>query len=1119
MSAAVPEPAVPLLDPDGPRSQVLASMTEHLTGPLAAGAVTEDWPLDAAGQARVTWARQPLVLLRLEQDLSLDALDVLVSATGIGSGPPPAPGTGGPGVVTGALVFAPFSERGACLPVWPLTGQPAAPDLWLKLAAAWLSSGGGRVTVPKAGLAGLLTPVLVQGTLGALQYLMAAEKASLRAAAREVSSVRLLALARSGSLDRHGADLSIPRFTDRLVTEPGPPPQISTGPRTEPDGLEPDADYRRRLASMRQWAVPTRAGALEAVNGPGAPADPPAGWLAGLGGTERIALAEETSPFVVGMRVISSAGPDARLAFLDGLRRDRLVWPLPSAGATAAYAARLLTAAQRADLDALGQLLRDGFAFSGQAAADPALAPGLARALALVARCRTELRIAGQLVVRRAQDPDGGNRYELGFGADLQLPKAAQAEAARQAALAWRPGAKTPRDLAGILAAAAQAAAAGPDPQLNWLLAACGLRSVVPVSAGALYVSHLPVAGLDIAGPGEAPAGGWSHIAALSASLSGELPEVVRYSRAARRAELLSVLPSGAEQIRAQLTAMPPFDVIVTVPGRHPVTPDLVLGYDRPAGTGLLYLTERGSLLPLRTLRGWRTSWSLIVAGRFGGQTRYGDLIFFERATGTFEMHSVTESGGLVPAGSPGPAGGGAPGTLTFGGWGRWSHLVRWPEDPNGTGSDDAIVCYDAASGDLQFLESDAASGLRVRWYLAGWQPGLSHLVAGTFTAAKVTRGQHPQLLGYDRERGTITVYSSVASGTPLPVRRCTLGPRALTQLAVIGQPIGFTSSRGDNPALLGYDRAGGRSGLWRSPLPDGALPAPGRPWGGSPAVTLTATLTSGPGDPQSQSHAVLAEALAAAAAAWAADGQPAWQVVTDPAAQLALWQQAGDPGAAGPVLAEAGLPAVAASFAESAAALPAQYVATLVLDAGQAARWHGGQGGDEVTELMQVLSAGGLASAAAIVTGAGAVAVTVSVTGLPGVGLTLASRRTAGYRWYALPMRGLAGRVPATGAQASFQPADDGLTLLVVLAYRRSGLADPYEVRLELPEGVTLTPEQYEFLLNVVERAVPAGIEINTYELRRQHVDLTGDGTAQPLPPDLARTYRRFRISPRRTP
>jgi hypothetical protein len=46
---------------------------------------------------------------------------------------------------------------------------------------------------------------------------------------------------------------------------------------------------------------------------------------------------------------------------------------------------------------------------------------------------------------------------------------------------------------------------------------------------------------------------------------------------------------------------------------------------------------------------------------------------------------------------------------------------------------------------------------------------------------------------------------------------------------------------------------------------------------------------------------------------------------------------------------------------------------------------------------------------------------------------------------------------------------------------------------------------------MNVLERAFPIGVEINTFSVRRRHVDLDGDGIPDPLPPAAARTYRPF--------
>ena len=983
-----------------------------------------------------------------------------------------------------------------------------------------MAADGSGTTVSAGDLTGLLTVVLVQGDLGRLAFLLGAEKPAIRRAARELTSARLLALARSGSLDRHGADLGVPRFTDRLVTEPGPPPQLSTAPRTEPDGREPDLSYRRRLAVFRQFAVPTRAGALEALNGPGDPAGPPIGWLAALGGTRRIDLAEETNPFAVGMMLVSTAGADVRPALLADLRRDRLVRPIPSPDATAAYTSRLLTDAQRADLDQLSQALRDGYTFTAQASSDPALAPGLARALALVARCRTELGAAGTLTLQRAQDGAGGSRYELGFGADLGRVPAAAAEQLRTAALAWTPGPATPPDLAGVLHAAAASATAGPDPLLGWLFEACGLRTVQAITTATLYVSQLPIGGLDVSGPAAQPAGGWSHVVPLSQPFA-----VLRYARSAGTAELVRAPGDGAAHtVIASQAGLPAFDQMLPVPGRNLRTTDLVLGYRRAAGVGDFYSITAAGLLLIREHADWRKSWSLIAPGRFGGSTSSVDLVFFERSTGTFELYSVTDDAQILPV--QGQA------TLTSGGWGSWTDLVACPGlNDDGT---DGLLCYDSGSGDVQLLVPDTAAGFRVAWHRAGWRPGLTHVRSGPARRIAPQAGR-PQLLGYDREAGTVTVWDGLSDGTLTPTGTFGVGQRALTHLAVqIPRPGPALAKGAQAPRLVTYDRASGLSGLIPLPLPDQLAaqrgqPAPGQPnpgqlappavrWSDPSPVTFTATFAAVPGD-QSQPHVVLTDSISAAATAWAADGQPAWTVITDAAAQQAIWAQIAGPGPLAPALAAAGLPVAGSSFPAAAGSLPAQYLATLQLNDAQVARWRAGQDTDQVSVLAEVLSAGGLASAAALPTTAGALAIAVAVTGLPGVGLTLADRRTAGYRWYVLPVRGLPGRATATGAVTRYLPADDGLTLLVVLGYRRSGQADPYEVQVTpVPDGV-LTPDQYEFLLNVVERAVPAGIEINTYALRRQHVDISGDGTADPLTPPLARTYRRFRIRNLRDP
>jgi hypothetical protein len=135
-----------------------------------------------------------------------------------------------------------------------------------------------------------------------------------------------------------------------------------------------------------------------------------------------------------------------------------------------------------------------------------------------------------------------------------------------------------------------------------------------------------------------------------------------------------------------------------------------------------------------------------------------------------------------------------------------------------------------------------------------------------------------------------------------------------------------------------------------------------------------------------------------------------------------------------------------------------------------------------------------------------------VGVLGLPEVGLNLSERRASGFRWYVVTLQGSdLVHLRSVGSRSFITPRADGLHAMVAVGYARRGLTDPYEYRVELPDGALLDVEQYEFLMNALDSAFPIGVEINTFSVRRDRVDLDGDGRADPLPPSIFRTYRRF--------
>lgn len=279
-------------------------------------------------------------------------------------------------------------------------------------------------------------------------------------------------------------------------------------------------------------------------------------------------------------------------------------------------------------------------------------------------------------------------------------------------------------------------------------------------------------------------------------------------------------------------------------------------------------------------------------------------------------------------------------------------------------------------------------------------------------------------------------------------------------------------------------------------------------------AVALEARYHA-PGDPGR--NAVLAAALKDAGDAWVAAGHPAWTSLTDPDASV-RWAQVGPRAAVDPALlvfTGASLPAVQqpGPVVTALERLPKELVETIRLDPAQSQRILAGQPAaiDELAALVALLRARGVAGVLPLVSG-GEVLLVVAVIGLPEAGLNLTERRSTAFRWYVVPIEGSGGRVRGAGSRTEFVPNGPGLSAVVALGYARRGLTDPYEFRVDLPDGAVLDLRQYELLMNVLEHACPLGIEVNTFNIRRRHVDIDGDGVADPLPPTLARTFRAFR-------
>ena len=163
---------------------------------------------------------------------------------------------------------------------------------------------------------------------------------------------------------------------------------------------------------------------------------------------------------------------------------------------------------------------------------------------------------------------------------------------------------------------------------------------------------------------------------------------------------------------------------------------------------------------------------------------------------------------------------------------------------------------------------------------------------------------------------------------------------------------------------------------------------------------------------------------------------------------------------------------------------------------------------------------------------------VLAAVSVLPGGSNRPGQAAPAMYRWYLVPLAVTDGGVfedrrwhgvlpwsrryrdrrpslalrQGVGGQVELEALRPGLTLVVCLAHTRRNGADPYEVRIELPdEDAVLDMDQYGYLMNLLEHVCPLGVEINTFDIRRRHV-AAGGGAPEFLSGRVSRSYTRYR-------
>ena len=178
------------------------------------------------------------------------------------------------------------------------------------------------------------------------------------------------------------------------------------------------------------------------------------------------------------------------------------------------------------------------------------------------------------------------------------------------------------------------------------------------------------------------------------------------------------------------------------------------LFYDPTTGTAETYrfawINEEGryKMARLRPHTGWRTTWTHIVPGQFGGDGQT-DLLFYEASSGTGEFYTVAKNARLEPLRS-------------HTGWRTsWSHIV-----PGYFGGRSGLLFYDADAGIGDFY---AVSEGRLEQLSShtDWRTSWNAIVPGDFAAHVEPAGlthyasDDSCLLFYDAAAGTGEFYAT----------------------------------------------------------------------------------------------------------------------------------------------------------------------------------------------------------------------------------------------------------------------------------------------------------------------------------------------------------------------
>lgn len=472
------------LDVDQFAGNSLGHQRDSAAGPLTAAMRTETLEVSAVGEVTLpAGSYEPLLQIAPLVDLEDETWLIEVEQTA-------------PIADAVPLRFAPFSEKDGflsylCPPVGADSMLAVAITLRLRVRR------NGRL-LPASQTRRVLHIRYAEGRFAKLLAVTQTETLRARRLMREISARRTTRLAQGSALDRIGRELAVPRLNSKMSARKG---NIVLTP-----SLETDTAYRRRLDIYRPFLMPTRVAVLDALNGDDSP-------LRRAGAPASFDVLEADNPFMVGFKVFgvgrtAAQGRDMRTAYLLHLRKTTLIDVAHSAPT-----ARKLSSTHRRAENAMRVRLRDALAF--ETATTRNMAPWLASAFDRVVRVAKYIGVAPTLKIVRAQDDNGGSRFELGLAAEMHALSSSDVQNIRAKIVAAAPS--DDPSVQGVIATLQKADLSAGDG--NWFFNACGFRTVLPLKAGLLLLSHVSMGSLAISGEDGLERGAARLGAAFSAAI------------------------------------------------------------------------------------------------------------------------------------------------------------------------------------------------------------------------------------------------------------------------------------------------------------------------------------------------------------------------------------------------------------------------------------------------------------------------------------------------------------------------------------------------------------------------------------------------------------------------